>query len=95
MQDELRDTMRERIRVLDEDWQTKFAEVGKMSTKYVSGLWSDQWGGEAPSTPEVVRDVDLAKREMNEAREAERLAWEALLQAYTTLAESGLDPGGR
>jgi len=92
MSDQSRDAMQERSKALLRDWHTKHKALAELQTRFVSSDWG--WP-RIPVPPVPSRDVDAAIRETQNARDAEGAAWQAYVQAFLALAQSGLDSRDR
>ena len=90
MSDQVGDAMRERSEAAYRDWFAKHKALAELQTRFVTSDWG--WP-RIPVAPVPSRDVDAAIRETQQAREAEGMAWQAYVQAFLALMQSGLESG--
>jgi hypothetical protein len=88
MSDQVGDPLRERSEAAYREWYAKQKELAELQTRFVSGKWG--WP-RTPTPPLRAGDADAAIRETQQARDAERAAWQAYVHAFLALAQSGLD----
>lgn len=77
--------MQDQLQELFRDWQTKHTALDELQTKFVAGRWMPDYDGEETTPASVQQDAGGAIREIQQAREAEQLAWQTLAQALIDL----------
>jgi hypothetical protein len=82
MSDQFKDAAQERSEALFREWHAKRKALAELQARFASGSWG--WP-HAPFEPVPLRDADSAIREMQAARDAERLAWHTYIESVITL----------